>query len=96
MNGRFAGMLRKSQGGRLPEYFRRELRRSMVGKPPTRAAVHGLKLPVPEVIVEEEVTSDLRRGVEEKERRRREIEEGVDSHLKNWQVLYVEKIVCSR
>ncbi|XP_073063711.1 uncharacterized protein [Primulina eburnea] len=96
MNGRLAGILGKNQREVLPEYFRRELRRSMVGKPPTRAAVHGLKLPVSETIPKEELTSDLKRSIEEKDRKRREIEEAVDSHLKNWRVLYVEKIICSR
>lgn len=88
--------MHKNQGGVLPEYCRRELRRSMVAKPPTRAAVHGLKLPVSETIPKEELTSDLMRGIEEKDRKRREIEEAVDSHLKNWHVLYVEEIIRSR
>ncbi|KAI3455687.1 hypothetical protein Pfo_012350 [Paulownia fortunei] len=69
--------------------------RSMVTKAANRAAVHGFKLPVPDTIPEE-VEMEIKRAIEEKERKRREIENTVDSQLKNWQVLYVEEIVCSK
>ncbi|PIN13739.1 hypothetical protein CDL12_13637 [Handroanthus impetiginosus] len=83
----------KKQGG-AAAYNHRV--RWMVGKAANRAAVHGSKLPVPDIIPLDEVEMEIKRGIEEKERKRREIENSVDSQLKNWQVLNVEKIVCSK
>ncbi|KAL3839161.1 hypothetical protein ACJIZ3_023752 [Penstemon smallii] len=58
-------------------------RRWMVGKAANRAA-------------EEEVKMEITRAIKDKERKRMEIENSVDSHLKNWNVLYVEDMVCSK
>ncbi|KAG8380226.1 hypothetical protein BUALT_Bualt07G0171300 [Buddleja alternifolia] len=71
-------------------------RRWMVGKAGNRAAVHGSKLPVPDTIPREEVEMEINGAIEKKQRKRREIENAVDSHLKNWQVLYIEDFVCSK
>ncbi|CAA0829500.1 Unknown protein [Striga hermonthica] len=68
--------------------------RWMVTKAANRAAVHGSKLPVPDTIPKEEVESGIKGAIEEMERKRRHIEDSVDSHLKQWKVLHVEDIVC--
>ncbi|KAL2243140.1 UNVERIFIED_CONTAM: hypothetical protein Sindi_0432000 [Sesamum indicum] len=90
-------MLPKKQGGAAVSLlYNHHRRRSMVTKGANRAAVHGSKLPLPDIIPKQEVKSEIERAVEEKEIRRREIENSVDSHLTNWQVLYVDEIVCSK
>ncbi|KAL8458808.1 hypothetical protein ACS0TY_035513 [Phlomoides rotata] len=86
-------ILSKNHGGAA--VFRHRQQRWMVGKAPNRAAVHGSKLPIPNIIPVEEVEMDINRSVEEKEKQRRKMENIVDSHLKKWQVLYVEEIVSS-
>ncbi|KAL3632121.1 hypothetical protein CASFOL_025105 [Castilleja foliolosa] len=74
--------------------FRNHGVRWMVGKAANRAAVHGSNLPaVPDTVPEEKV--EIKGAIEEKERKRKEIENAVDSNLKNYQVLRVEDIVCS-
>ncbi|KAG6397906.1 hypothetical protein SASPL_139356 [Salvia splendens] len=70
--------------------------RRMVGKAANRAAVHGSKLPVPNVIPDKELDMEIHKSIEEKTRKRREIENTVDSHLKNWPLLYFEHVVCSK
>ncbi|KAL6585252.1 hypothetical protein OROMI_004541 [Orobanche minor] len=70
--------------------------RWMVTKAANRAAVHGSKLPVPDTVPKVKVEGKIKGALEIKEKKRREIENTVDSHLKNWQVLRVEDIVCSK
>lgn len=43
-----------------------------------------------------EVEMEIHVVVEEKNRKRRAIENAVDSQIKNWPVLYVEDVVCSK
>lgn len=44
----------------------------------------------------EEVEMEIQKYVEERERKRREMENRIDSQLKNWPLLYLEQIVCSK
>ncbi|KAH6773323.1 hypothetical protein C2S52_003800 [Perilla frutescens var. hirtella] len=71
-------------------------RRWMVGKAANRAAVHGAKLPVPNAIPVEEVEMEIHKSIEDREKKRREIENTLDSKLKNWPMLYIEQLVCSK
>ncbi|KAF8011256.1 hypothetical protein BT93_J1764 [Corymbia citriodora subsp. variegata] len=57
-------------------------RRLMVIKPPTRAAVHGVRLPVPDVLDKEEAEKEIEKGKREKEEKRKQLEEAVDSKIK--------------
>ncbi|XP_051135019.1 uncharacterized protein LOC127254147 [Andrographis paniculata] len=71
--------------------------RWMAAKAPNRAAVHGLKLPAPDIVPREKVERvEIQSAMEEKGRKRKEIEDSVDSHLNNWrsQLLYVEEFLC--
>ncbi|EYU21262.1 hypothetical protein MIMGU_mgv1a017182mg [Erythranthe guttata] len=89
-------MLCTKQGGAVMIRHQGQGRRWMVGKAANRAAVHGSKLPVPDIIPRKEVENEINVAMEEKGRKRMEIENAVDSQIKNWKVLYLEDIVCSK
>ncbi|OIT05209.1 hypothetical protein A4A49_02756 [Nicotiana attenuata] len=59
----------------------------LVGKAANRSAVHGTKLPIPDVVDKEQVEAEINPAREEKERKRRELENAIDSQLKNWNVI---------
>ncbi|XP_075664754.1 disease resistance protein RML1A-like isoform X2 [Castanea sativa] len=56
--------------------------RFMAIKPPTRAAVHGTRLPVADTLNREELEAEINKRKEEKENKRKEVEKTVDSQLK--------------
>ncbi|KAJ7963370.1 hypothetical protein O6P43_018482 [Quillaja saponaria] len=56
--------------------------RLMATKPSSRAAVHGVKLPLPDIVDKEEVQKEILKRKEEKEAKRKEIEKKLDSQLK--------------
>ncbi|KAK4736262.1 hypothetical protein R3W88_010523 [Solanum pinnatisectum] len=65
--------------------FRHTALRS-VGKAANRSAVHGTKLPIPDV-VDEQVEVEINQAREVNEKKRREMENAIDSQLKNWNVI---------
>ncbi|PHT47104.1 hypothetical protein CQW23_11312 [Capsicum baccatum] len=58
-----------------------------VGKAANRSAVHGTKLPIPDIVDKEQVEVDINQAREVKEKKRRELENALDSQLKNWNVM---------
>lgn len=66
--------------------FRHTALRS-VGKAANRSAVHGTKLPIPDVVDKEQVEGEINQAREVKEKKRREMENAIDSQLKNWNVM---------
>ncbi|MCD7450964.1 hypothetical protein HAX54_009112 [Datura stramonium] len=58
-----------------------------VGKAANRSAVHGTKLPIPDVIDKEQVEVEINQSREVNEKKRRELENAIDSQLKNWNVI---------
>ncbi|KAK3410636.1 hypothetical protein EUGRSUZ_J02588 [Eucalyptus grandis] len=70
----------------LPTPSRLDCRRLMVIKPPTRAAVHGVKLPVPDILDKEEAEKEIEKGKREKEEKRKQLEEAVESKIKSSEV----------
>ncbi|KAI6671656.1 hypothetical protein NL676_006541 [Syzygium grande] len=60
--------------------------RLMVTKPPTRAAVHGVKLPVPDILDKEEAEKEIEKGKREKEEKRKQLEEAVDAKINSSEV----------
>ncbi|KAM3267655.1 hypothetical protein P3S67_032073 [Capsicum chacoense] len=58
-----------------------------VGKAANRSAVHGTKLPIPDIVDKEQVEVDINQAREVKEKKRRELENALDSQLKNWNVI---------
>ncbi|KAI3426635.1 uncharacterized protein J3R85_009836 [Psidium guajava] len=61
-------------------------RRLMVLKPPTRAAVHGVKPPLPDILNKEEAEKEIEKGKREKEEKRKQLEEAVESKINSSQV----------
>ncbi|GAB4849976.1 hypothetical protein Ancab_029275 [Ancistrocladus abbreviatus] len=63
-----------------------KLARFMVGKASNRAGVHGSKLPVTEILEDkEEVEKEINKGKEEKEQKRKQVEDIVNSQLNHCQ-----------
>ncbi|KAK4349765.1 hypothetical protein RND71_029078 [Anisodus tanguticus] len=58
-----------------------------VGKAANRSAVHGTKLPIPDVVDKEQVEVEISQVREVKDKKRRELENAIDSQLKNWNVI---------
>ncbi|KAM3245803.1 hypothetical protein BC332_09875 [Capsicum chinense] len=58
-----------------------------VGKAANRSAVHGTKLPIPDIVDKEQVEVDINQAREVMEKKRRELENALDSQLKNWNVI---------
>ncbi|KAJ8470775.1 hypothetical protein OPV22_025118 [Ensete ventricosum] len=54
-----------------------------VGKAASRAAVHGSRPPATQSVDIQEVEEDINKGKEEKQRKQQEIENEVDSEIKN-------------
>ncbi|KAM3379973.1 hypothetical protein P3S68_005546 [Capsicum galapagoense] len=52
-----------------------------------RSAVHGTKLPIPDIVDKEQVEVDINQAREVMEKKRRELENALDSQLKNWNVI---------
>ncbi|KAM3699126.1 hypothetical protein ACJW31_05G002000 [Castanea mollissima] len=55
--------------------------RFMAIKPPTRAAVHGTRLPVAETLNVEELEAEINKRKEEKENKRKEVKKAMDPQL---------------
>ncbi|KAF7813958.1 uncharacterized protein G2W53_027927 [Senna tora] len=53
----------------------------MTTKPPSRAAVHGVKAPLPDIIDKEVVEREIQKAKEEKEAKRKQIEKTLESHI---------------
>ncbi|KAF3451942.1 hypothetical protein FNV43_RR08038 [Rhamnella rubrinervis] len=70
-----------SRGGGLAAK-KPELMRLMVTKASNRAAVHGVRPPIPDTVDKEEVEKEISKGKEMKESKRKRVEETVDSQLK--------------
>ncbi|KAK4361734.1 hypothetical protein RND71_016975 [Anisodus tanguticus] len=66
--------------------FRHNALRS-VGKAANRSAVHGTKLPIPDVVDKEQIEVEINQAREVKDKKRRELENAIDSQLKNWNVI---------
>ncbi|KAJ8553197.1 hypothetical protein K7X08_023875 [Anisodus acutangulus] len=58
-----------------------------VGKAANRSAVHGTKLPIPDVVDKEQIEVEISQAREVKDKKRRELENAIDSQLKNWNVI---------
>ncbi|KAK7855292.1 hypothetical protein CFP56_028759 [Quercus suber] len=63
-------------------HLEHEQLRFMGIKPPTRAAVHGTRLPVADTLNREELEAEINKRKEEIENKRKEVEKTVDSQLK--------------
>ncbi|CAN4089230.1 unnamed protein product [Withania somnifera] len=59
----------------------------LVGKAANRSAVHGTKLPIPDIVDKELVEVEINQAREVKEKKRRELESALDYQLKNWNVI---------
>nr|GMC75913.1 hypothetical protein CQW23_11312 [Ipomoea batatas]GMC75926.1 hypothetical protein CQW23_11312 [Ipomoea batatas] len=64
--------------------------RLIADKASNRSAVHGTRIPVPDVVDKEQVEMEVERGKDEKEKKRKEVENAVDDQLKNGKVISPE------
>ncbi|MED6204727.1 hypothetical protein PIB30_011701 [Stylosanthes scabra] len=61
--------------------------KSLTTKASNRAAVHGVKQPIPDTIPEELVRQEIEKAIKDNEAKRKHIEDTLNSHLTNYSMI---------
>ncbi|KAL2345979.1 hypothetical protein Fmac_007264 [Flemingia macrophylla] len=71
-------MDKKWSSSTFPGYWKR-----VTSKAGNRAAVHGVKPPAPDILHKEELEKEIQKAKAEKEAKRKQVENTVESHVNN-------------